>query len=193
MPISQEPPVNLMTECSCAVVLVEGITFLCLPQGRALFAPAAPWPRAERFGSPLEDAQVVQVLQGGAQEDFCWLIVTTEGSIQADPEPQSGVAAAITARLFGLSVGDGSLLGRSLASGVSQTCHPPCGDWWHGVWGVDIHIEKQAHRTDDRPVSQAHSRHHASLVMHGEMVLQDCAKPNPDRQLASSPAVRDKD
>jgi hypothetical protein len=173
---------NLMTECSCAVVLVDGVIFLCLPQGRTLFVPAAPWPRAERFGSPLDDAQVVQVLQGGAQEDFCWLIVTTEGSIQADPEPQSGIAAAITARLLGLSVGDGSLLGRSLASGVSQTCHPPRGDWWHGVWGVDIHTEKQAH-----------SRHHASLVMHGEMVLHDCTMSNSDRQLAPNTTAEDKD
>jgi hypothetical protein len=172
--------VNLMTECSCAVVLVDEITFLCLPQGGALLAPAASWPRPERIGSPLEDAQVVQVMPGGARGNFCWLIVTTEGSIQVDPEPQAAIAAAITARLFGLSVGTGPVLGKSLTSGLSQTCHPPSGDWWHGVW--DVRSKEQAARTDVHTVSPTHDRYHASLLMHGEMVLHECAAPDLDPQ-----------
>lgn len=174
---------NVMTECSCAIVLVDGITFLCLPQGRPFFAPAAPCPRAERFGLPFSEAQVLHVLQGGAEDDFCWLIVTNGGSTQREPEPQAAVAAAITARLFGLSVGAGPLLGKSLASGVSQMCHPPGGEWWHGIWGADALTKEHAEGKDDRRISPADDRYNAALLMHGEVVLYDCAASNPDRRL----------
>lgn len=149
---------GIMAECSCAVVQVDGMSFLCLLRGQDLAAVEAPLCHHDLSGSPLDGALVVSVMPGGEQVDFCWACIGTDHLVQPISVPQAGVAAAIAARLYGLAPGLGRVLGCDLADPAIQVFLPPEDAWWHGTWKAG-------------PNGRTPARYHAMMVMHGEMVF----------------------
>ena len=151
---------GIMAECSCAVVQVDGMSFLCLLRGQDLAAVEAPFGRHDLSGSPLDGALLVSVMPGGEQVDFCWASLGADQLVQPVSGLQAGVAAAIAARLYGLAPGLGRMLGRDLADPAIQVFLPPEDAWWHGTWKAG-------------PIAGTPGRFHATMVMHGEMVIPD--------------------
>lgn len=149
----------LMVERSCAVVRVDGIAFLCLLRGAALAAAHVPFLQGDLRGSPLDGARVIEVMAGDEQGDFCWAGLSPGQAGTSLCSPQAGVAGAITARLYGLAPGIGRILGYHPASAAVLTFIPPAGAWWGGTWAAG-------------PAGGTPAHHHATMLMHGEMVAQ---------------------
>lgn len=138
----------IMPERASAIIRVTGRTCLVLPFVRdepPVIVGPAPLPFAVDV--------VIGVLEGEA-EDFIW---STIGGHSGATDTGRGVAAALAARLFGLALGCGSLVGRDLGGGAVQRYRPPDDIWWHGVWRVGTPPEEQGC--------------HARLILHGELVL----------------------
>lgn len=159
---------GIMVERSCAVVQVDGIAFLCLLRGQALAAAEAPFRQGDLSGSPLDGASIIEVMPGSAQEDFCWTSIGSDQIVVPMSVPQAGVAAAVTARLYGLTPGTGRFLGKDLAAAEAEVFLPPDGEWWSGTWAAG-------------PVTASPVCFNATMVMHGEMVVRDgvAAEPGP--------------
>jgi hypothetical protein len=157
---------GIMVERSCAVVQVDGIAFLCLLRGEAFVSVEAPFHQDDLSGSPLDGARVIEVMPGTEQMDFCWVSIGPDQIIASTSLPQAGVAAAITARLYGLAPGTGKFLGQDVAGTKTQIFFPPTGEWWCGTWAAG---------------SSAASAvcFDATIVMHGEMVVRDGAAAEP--------------
>lgn len=152
---------GIMAERSCAVVRVDRITFLCLLRGEGLVTEEAPFHRDDLSGSPLDGNVVIEVTPGCEGEDFCWVSIGPSGIVAPMFLPQAGVAAALTARLYGLAPGTGRLLGKDLAATEAQVFMPPTGDWWTGAWAAGSGIAPPA-------------IYDATLLMHGEIVVRAC-------------------
>jgi hypothetical protein len=157
---------GIMVERSCAVVQVDGIAFLCLLCGEAFVSVEAPFRQDDLSGSPLDGVRVIEVMPGTEQVDFCWVSIGPDQIIAPNSLPQAGVAAAITARLYGLAPGTGRVLGKDLARVEIHVFLPPTGEWWTGTWATG-------------PMNAPTVCFNAAMVMHGEMVVRESAAAEP--------------
>jgi hypothetical protein len=146
---------TLMTERSCAVVTVDDAIYLCLPESTdvPIFAPAGISARTLR--QPEEYDHTIRVFAGSAHDDFRWTHMVashTPGTLAC-----AGVAAAVTALIFGIALRSKWLLGSELSTDSLRTYYPPRESWWSGEWRVEVDETRTCHR--------------AALRIHGVLVL----------------------
>jgi hypothetical protein len=146
---------TLMMERSCAIVMVEEASYLCLPEIAEIPIPARAGNSPRTLKKPEENDYTIRVFAGSAHDDFRWTQVVP--SYTPAPVSCAGIAAAVTALIFGLALRSERLLGSELSINRPNVYFPPCEGWWSGEWRVEMGEVQACHR--------------AVLRMHGVLVL----------------------